>query len=194
MLQCSQLNGLTQEKKNSRQSFQAYCVYTWAYVCTASSEQLWFVPRCPWGLTESQLLHLLVLLLYLLLIRNGYISFCQTKLTLRIVMTGCRRQQCILKCEPCAWNLSFDRGKPFQIPGLLHNVANPVICFLIASTCKAGMSSANIPEISPFCHTTRLLSYHNYIPEKGYTTSNIYNILLQQPETDCTSWVGEKIA
>lgn len=103
----------------------------------------------------------------------------------------CRRQYHILKGEPFVWNLNFSHSKPFQIPFPLHNGVNPVICFLIVSTCKIGMRSANIPEISPVCHTTGLANNHNCIPEKGETALNVYGMSLQL-ETGCTNSAGEK--
>lgn len=90
----------------------------------------------------------------------------------------CRRQQHILESEPFVWNLSFGFSKPFQIPCPLHNMVNPVICFLIASTCKAGMNSANIPEIYSVCHNTGLARNSNCIPEKENSALNVYNVSL----------------
>lgn len=121
-------------------------------------------------------------------IRNGCVSSVQPKLRLRIVLMGCSRQKQSLKYQSCVWNLSFGGSKPFQIPCPLHNMVNPVICFLIGSTCKAGMSNANIPEIS-----SRFASNHNCIPEKQYTALNVYNISLQLLGMDYTSRAGEKI-
>lgn len=53
------------------------------------------------------------------------------------------------------------------------------------------MRSANIPEISPVCHTTGLANNHNCIPEKGETALNVYGMSLQL-ETGCTNSAGEK--
>lgn len=57
-------------------------------------------------------------------------------------------------------------------------MVNPVICFLIASTCKAGMNSANIPEIYSVCHNTGLARNSNCIPEQENNALNVYNVSL----------------
>lgn len=186
MLQHSQWNEWTQEKKTSGKVISLWCVYMCicvhriSRICPLSSLVFCWELITPFAVFVD---------FYFFLIKNGYISSCQPKLRLRIVLMAAEDSN-------TSWNVSpvFGIWVSVQIPCPLHNMVNPVICFLIASTCKAGMRSANIPEISPVCHTTGLVSNHNCIPEQGYTALNVYNISLQQLETDCTSWVGEKIS
>lgn len=94
----------------------------------------------------------------------------------------------VLKFEPCIWDLSFLHTKPFQILGPLHKMVN----LFSDSTCKTGMSSVIILEISPVCHTTGFASDRNCILVKKYIALNVCSILIQSLEMGCASWPGKK--